>query len=509
MQFRFADHILDVERRELRTGSQQVPLEPQVFDLLLHLLRNRDRVVSKEDLLASVWGGRIVSESTLTSRINAARKAIGDSGEAQRLIRTMPRKGLRFVADVATDHLAEPRTSSAIRDRPSIAVLRFANLSDDREQEYFTDGIVEEVITGLSRIKWLLVISRRSTLANEGGPINITTIGRELGVRYVLEGSVRRAGERVRVTGQLTETETGGHVWAGRFDGTWGDIFTLQDEITMSVIGAVEPSLRKVETERARRKRPESLDAYDLFLRALPFAATAMPENADAALDLLEQAIRLEPDYAVAHGMAAWCHEQRYLRAGLHVETRGAALRHAHAAITAGSDDAMALALGGFVIAVMERDYSIAIGALDAALALSPSSALAYGFSAIVRAWMGDSATAIAHGRLGIRLSPYDPLIYLPYVGLAYAHYFAGAWEEAMQAARGACQANPRFSVPWYLLTGALIRLAKTEEARANALRVLALQPDFTVTNLVSGGITSVDRIADLADALRQAGLPD
>jgi TolB-like protein/tetratricopeptide (TPR) repeat protein len=509
MQFRFSDHILDVERRELRRGGQLVRIEPQVFDLLLHLLRNRDRVVTKDDLLTAVWEGRIVSESTLTSRINAARKAIGDSGVSQRLIRTVPRKGLRFVADVASDDPLEPPTSSLTRDRPSIAVLRFANLSEDPEQGYFAQGIVEELITGLSRIKWLLVISRHSAFAYESGPIDIKTIGRGLGVRYVLEGSVRRAGEKVRVTGQLTETETGRHVWAGRFDGTWGDIFTLQDEMTMSVISAVEPSLRKVETERARRKRPDSLDAYDLFLRALPFAATAMPDNADAALSLLEQAIGLEPDYAVAHGMTAWCHEQRYLRAGLHAANRDAALQHAHAAITLGSDDAMALALGGFVIAAIERDYITAIGALDTALALSPSCALAYGFSAIVRAWMGDSAAAIVHGRLGIRLSPYDPLIYIPYVGLAYAHYFAGEWEDAMQAARRACQANPHFSVPWYLLTGALIRLARTEEARASARRVVAVQPDFTVSDLISGGITSADRIADLADALRQAGLPD
>jgi TolB-like protein len=387
MQFRFGDHVLDVARRELWRGINPVVLEPQVFDLLVYLISNRDRVVTKDDLLESVWGGRVVSESTLTSRINSARKAIGDSGELQRLIRTSPRKGIRFVGDIVDERPMEPLPLIP-GARPSIAVLPFDNLSDDQEQGYFVDGMVEEIITGLSRIKWLFVISRNSTFIYKGQTVDVRTAGRELGVRYVLQGTVRRSGNQVRVTGQLIETESATHVWADRYDGSLGDIFKLQDEMTMSVIGAVEPTLRKAEIERARRKRPDNLDAYDLFLRALPFAATAMPENAERALQLLEEAIRLEPDYAAAHGFIAWCHEQRYLRGGLHAETREAARKHAHMAITAGRDDAMALAMGGFVVAVMERDYLIALDALDRALALSPSSALAFGFSAIVRAWM-------------------------------------------------------------------------------------------------------------------------
>jgi len=186
--------------------------------------------------------------------------------------------------------------TSLSRERASIAVLPFDNLSGDRQQEYFADGIVEEIITGLSRIKWLLVISRSSTFIYKDNNVDVKTVGRELGVRYVLRGSVRRSGIRVRLTGQLAETDTAVQVWADRYDGTFGDLFALQDQMTMSVIGAVEPTLRKAEVERARRKRPESLDAYDLFLRALPLAATAMPEDADKALDLLEKAIRLEPD---------------------------------------------------------------------------------------------------------------------------------------------------------------------------------------------------------------------
>ena len=394
-------------------------------------------------------------------------------------------------------------------DRPSIAVLPFDNLSGDPEQDYFADGIVAEIITGLSRIKWLFVISRNSTFIYKGKPIDVRVVGRELGVRYVLEGSVRRSGNHVRVSGQLIETATASHVWADRYDGTLHDIFALQDEMTMNVIGAVEPTLRRAEIERARRKRPDNLAAYDLYLRALPLASTAMPEDADEALELLQAAIRLEPDYAAAHGFIAWCHEQRYLRGGLHAETRDTARRHAHLAIEAGVDDATALAMGGFVVGILERDYETALEALDRSLALSPSSALAFGFSSVLRAYMGAYATAIEHAKMGIRLSPYDPLIYLPYVGLALAHYFAGNFVEAAGAASRASAVNPRFSVPRYLHTAALVRLGRIDEAKATAKLLLELQPGFTVSGLVSGNITAPERMDLLASALRQVGLPE
>ena len=394
-------------------------------------------------------------------------------------------------------------------ERPSIAVLPFDNLSGDPEQEYFADGIVEEIITGLSRIRWLFVISRSSSFQYKGKRVDAKSVGRDLGVRYILQGSVRRSGNQVRVTGQLSDTETAANVWADRYDGTLDDIFKLQDELTLSVLGAVEPTLRKAEVERVRRKRPDSLDAYDLFLRALPLASTAIAEDADQALEFLEQAIRIEPNYAVVHAFIAWCHEQRYLRAGLKPEARQAALHHARAAIEAGGDDAQALAIGGFVIGVLERDYETALEALDRALALSPSSALAYGFSSIIRSLRGDDAIAIAHAQAGIRLGPYDPLIYLPYVGLSYAEFFSGNFLAAASAASRASAANPRFSVPRYQHTAALIRLGKVEEARAMGKVLLALQPGFTISGLVSGNITSPERMQLLAEALEQAGLPN
>lgn len=509
MLYRFGDYMLDAARRELLHDDQPIAIEPQVFDLLVYLVHNRDRVVTKDDLLGSVWGGRIVSDSTLASRINAARRAIGDTGSTQRFIRTSARKGIRFVAEVVDVRPDKLPSLQLPRDRPSIAVMPFRNLTGDGEHDYFVDGMVEEIVTGLSRLRWLFVISRNSTLIYKGRPIDVRTVGRELGVRYVLEGSVRRSGNHVRLTGQLSETEIGVGVWADRFDGELGELFALQDLLTMRVIGAVEPNLRKVEIERARRKRPENFDAYDLFLRALPFAVTAMPVEAERALCLLEKAILLEPDYAVVHGFIAWCHEQRYLRAGLHAETRKAALRHARAAIEAGGDDAMALAMGGFVIGVVERDYQVALDALDRSIALSPSSALAFGFSSIIRAWRGDDATAIAQATMGIRLSPYDPLIYLPNVGLAFAQLFSENFEEAASAASRAASANPRFSVPRYLHVAALVGMGKQDEAKTVAKVLLELQPSFTISGLVAGNITTPERLTYLAGALREAGLPE
>src|SRR5438309_2073302 len=314
-------------------------------------------------------------------------------------------------------------------DKPSIAVLPFANMSGDPEQEYFADGMVEEIITALSRIRWLFVIARNSTFTYKGRAVDVKQVGRELGVRYVLEGSVRKGGNRVRITAQLIDSTNGAHLWADRFDGLLEEVFELQDRVAISVAGVIEPTLRQSEIERARRKRPESLDAYDFYLRALPDAFAAMPEDANKALALLGKAIELEPDFAAAHAIIAFCHEQRYLRGGMQEETRLAALRHARQAIAAGGDDAVALATAGFVIAVCGRGYETALTAFERSFGPSSSSALALGFSSIVRAWNGDDAIAVEHAERAIRLSPFDPLRYLPYVGLAYAHFAAGRFE--------------------------------------------------------------------------------
>ena len=407
----------------------------------------------------------------------------------------------------------EPRTarpSLPLPDKPSIAVLPFANLSGDPEQDYFADGIVEDIITGLARIKWIFVIARNSSFAYRGRAIDVKQVGRELGVRYVLEGSVRKSSNRVRIAAQLIDTATGAHLWADRYDRALDDIFAVQDELTISVVGIIEPTLRQTEIERARRKRPDSLDAYDLYLRALPFAFTAMPQDADKALTLLEGAIDLEPDYAAAHAIIAWCHEQRYLRGGLHGETKEAALRHARKAIALGGDDAAGLATAAFVVAVVDSDYETATAAFDRSFALSSSSALALGFSSIVRAWKGDDATAVEQAERAIRLSPFDPLMYLPYVGLAYAHFAAGRFDDAAIAAGRASQSNPKFTMPHALHAAALANLGRDEEATAEVGRLRELEPQLTVgTAIRSARYVAPAKNAELGDALRRAGLPE
>ena len=394
--------------------------------------------------------------------------------------------------------------------KPSLAVLPFANLSGDPEQEYFADGMVEEIITALSRIRWLFVIARNSTFTYKGRAIDVKRVGRELGVRYVVEGSVRKGGGRVRIAAQLIDALNGAHLWADRFDGGLEDVFELQDRVAISVAGVIEPTLRQAEIDRARRKRPENLDAYDFYLRALPFAYTSMPDEAEKALAFLEQAIKLEPDLAVGHAMIAWSHEQRYLRGGLLEEEKIAALRHARLAIAAGSDDATALAIAGLVVGFLDpQDYATALDAFGHSLALSPSSALALGFSAVTRAWRGESAIAIQQAEQALRLSPFDPLSNIRHMAIAIAHFVAGRLEESAAAANRAAQAHPGFSPPYWMRAAALANLGRTDDAKIMAQRLLEVQPQFTITWITSAPFANPEILAALGQALRRVGLPE
>ena len=359
--------------------------------------------------------------------------------EVKNIARPVRVYGLRIGRTPAVTALVAP----AIPDRPSIAVLPFHNLSADPEQEYFADGMVEDIITGLSRIRWLFVIARNSSFTYKGRAVDVKRVGRELGVRYVLGGSVRKFGKRVRVTAQLIEVETGVHVWAERYDRSLRDILALQDEITLSTIGGIEPSLKAVEIERVKRKRPENLDAYDFVLRALPHLSAAMPEQARIAAPLLERALALEPGYGLAHGYLAWCLEVLFVRGGLDPEVAAAAVRHAHAAITHGRDDATALGLAGFVIAIVEHDRRAAIEAFEAALALSPSCSIALIFGSTAMGWANEAERALEWGERAVRLSPFDRLIYAAHIGLAVGHFAQDRYEEAVSAARRAIQSNP------------------------------------------------------------------
>jgi adenylate cyclase len=404
---------------------------------------------------------------------------------------------------------AAPRPALSLPDRPSIAVLPFQNMSGDPEQDYFVDGMVEDIITGLSRIKWLFVIARNSTFAYKGRATDVKQVGRELGVRYVLEGSVRKAGDRVRITGQLIDTATGSHVWAERYDRNFDDIFALQDEITLSVVGAIEPSLRLAEIERVKRKRSDSLDAYDLVLQTQHDVYARMPERATKALLLLERALAFDPNYALAHAYAAECYHTLFLRGGLREENRTASIRHAEAAIANGADDASALAFAGFVIGMDKHDHAAAFTTFEAALSVSPSSALTYILGSLILAFSGQAERAIEWADRGLRLSPLDPHRSPAFVSCAFGHFYRGRYEEAAAAGRKAIQFSPGFSVSYVALAAPLVKLGRIEEAKAAAARVLELQPTFRCSrNFAASGCVPA-LAAALTEALVAAGLPD
>jgi TolB-like protein len=541
----FEDFVLDCDRRELRQrDGGEVALQPQVFDLLEYLIRQRERVVTKDNLIAAIWGGRIVSESALTTRINAARIAIGDSGEQQRLIRTLPRKGIRFVGTVqqkqnsadepdraraapvadsdarhqllglkslhsATDRGPDSSSDPAPSDKPSIAVLPFQNLSGDPEQEYFADGMVEEIITGLSRIKWLSVISRNSTFNYKSKPVAIGAVAERLGVRYVLEGSVRKSASRIRIAAQLIDAQTGAYLLAEQYDRVLEDIFVVQDEIAMHVVGAIEPGLRKAELNRVKRRRPDNLNAYDLVLRSLPLVFAQMPKDAAIAIPLLENAVKLQPDYGAAHAFLGWCLHHRFARGGSREDDRVAAIQHARAAIACGSDDATALAVAAQVIARDGHDSTTALKLFDRALELSNSNIFSLSLSASNLAWLGESELAMERAKRAIQLSPFDPFNYRPYYALAIAHFFQQQYEEGVDAARTAINYNPAFSNPRAILVAALWRAGRAAEAKVAKQELLECEPTFTVLGFVrSGGFESAV-FESFADAWREIGLPD
>ena len=405
------------------------------------------------------------------------------------------------------------KSSSALSlpDRPSIAVLPFQNMSGDPEQDYFVDGMVEDITTGLSRIRWLFVTARNSSFIYKGKPIDVRQAGRELGVRYLLEGSVRKAGSRLRITAQLIEAETGAHVWADRYDGAVEDVFDLQDKLTQNIVGILEPNLRRAEIERAQRKRPESLDAYDLHLRAMPHMESVMPEDAAVCVGYLEQALKLDPNYAIAHAYMAAALEAEFLRGDHEPAKATAAVRHARAALTFGGDDPTALAVASLVILHLGHDFEAASGAIARAIALNPSSAAAHFFGAHIHAHSGDVATAVDLASRALRLSPFNSMSHLALQALGTVRMREGRFDEAASQYSKAVQANPQFSVSYALYTAALAQAGRTEEAKAVAGRLLALQPNFTITSFLAHvlSIMREELIQALSSGLRTAGLPE
>jgi TolB-like protein len=524
VRFLFGGFTLDVDRRELTRAGEPISLGPQVFDLLAYLVQNRERVVSKDDLLEVVWRGRIVSESTLTSHINAVRKAIGDSGEEQRLIRTIARKGFRFVGDVRKgktpdgDVSAESASASAsapalaLPDKPSIAVLPFQNLSGDPEQEYFADGMVEDITAALSRLRWLFVIARNSSFTYKGRAVDVREVGRDLGVRYVLEGSVRKALNQVRITGQLIDAATGAHLWADRFDGTLENIFDLQDQVAASVVGTIAPRLEQAEIERATRKPTESLDAYDHFLRGLASFHRRDSEGISEALRLFCKAIESDPNFSSAYGMAGWCYAWRKINGWMtdrEQETAEGA-RLASRALELGKDDAVALARGGHALAHLAGDVDGGIGFLNRALLLNPNLAAAWYLSGFLRVFNGEPDAAIGHFSHAMRLSPLDPEMLRMQAGMAMAHLFADRFDVASAWAEKAIRDLPTFLAAVAVLAASHALAGRTEEGRRAMQHLRKLDPELRISNLKDWiPIQRTGDFAKWADGLRKAGLPE
>jgi TolB-like protein/cytochrome c-type biogenesis protein CcmH/NrfG len=496
MQFAFSNQTLDTDRRELCRGSDRIAVEPQVFDLLVYLLENRDRVVSKDDLIAAIWDGRIVSESTMTSRINAARKAIGDSGRDQKLIRTISRKGFRFVGTLLSQQAGDepPQQAGAAADqangashvlspldRPAVAVLPFTNMSGEPEQEYFSEGISEDIITALSKLRWFYVIARNSSFSYRGKAVHVKQIGDELGVGYVVEGSVRKEGDRVRITAQLIDVSTGVHIWSEHYDRSLADVFAVQDEITQAIVAAIEPQLYAAENFRAQRKAPDSMDAWDLVMRAMSHYWRVTRQDNMVAQALLEKAISIDPHYGQALGLLAASHLFSAHMGWSDMATALPIGEHAAlAAIRADSEDPWAhYALGS--VYLFTRCFDDSLAEFELALRLNPSFSPARGYYGVVLTYCGRWEEGDLAARQALRLSPRDPFAAVYCGVVAYSQFVGGNYDEAIRMSREALRQRGDFVGAHRVLTASAAMAGLNQVAETALQELRRAQPNISL----------------------------
>jgi adenylate cyclase len=481
-----------------------------------------DVVVEGEDLLGDSVnvaarlegiaepGGICISDTAYQQVRDKVDARFQDAGEQQLKNISRPVRVYR----VRPSEAASSRPALPLPDKPSIAVLPFKNMSGDPEQEYFADGIVEEIITALSRFRQLFVIARNSSFTYKGRAVDEKQVGRELGVRYVLEGSVRRSGDRVRVTGQLIDAVTGAHLWADRFDGALEDIFDLQDRVTTSVVGAIAPKLEQAEIDRAKRKPPENLDAYDYYLRGMASHYQSWSKDAiNEALRLYYKAIELDPDFASAYGAAARCYIERRSSNWMtdRVKETAETERLARRAVELGRDDAQALSGGGFALAQFGHDLDAGAAFIDRALVLNPNLAAAWYYSGFVRVWLGEPDAAIDHIARAMRLSPLDPIMRSFRNATAHAHFCAARYDQASSWAEMVLQENPNSFPSLRIATASNALAGRTTEASKMCARLRQVDPALRISNLKDrvGPYRRSEDIARLMDGLRKAGVPE
>jgi TolB-like protein len=520
VQFLFADHVLDTDRRELRRGGEGLAVEPQVFDLLVYLVGNRDRVVSKDDLIGAVWGGRVVSDSTLTSRINAARKATGDSGEQQKLIRTVARKGLRFVGAVreqqprgkvvpqGDDAREAVRPALPLPDRPAIAVLPFANMTGDPAQEYFADGVSEDIITALSKLRWFFVIARNSSFIYKDKAVHLKQVAEELGVGYVVEGSVRKGGDRIRITVQLNDVSTGSHIWAERYDRSLADVFAVQDEITEAIVAAIEPQLYAAENFRAKRKAPDSMDAWDLVMRALSHYWRVTRQDNMVAQALLEKATAIDPNYGQALGVLAASHMFCAHMGWENIaEAAPIAERAALTAVNADSEDPWGHNALGHVH-LFKRRFDDSLAEFELALRLNPNFSLAQGYYGLALSYCGRWREGDLAVRRALRLSPRDPFSAI-YCGIAsYAQFVGRNYAEAIRLAREGIRQRGDFVGAHRVLTAAAGMAGERDLAKDALQELRRAQPGISLAWITEQMPIRLDAEREhYLDGFRRAGL--
>jgi TolB-like protein/tetratricopeptide (TPR) repeat protein len=458
-------------------------------------------------------GGICISGEAYGQVQRKLRLEFTDIGDQQLKNIAQPVRVYRVAAQTMGASAISQRPALTLPDKPSIAVLPFNNMSGDPEQDYFADGVVEEIITGLSRIRWLFVIARNSSFIYKGRAVDVKQVGRELGVRYVLGGSIRKAGNRIRVTGQLIDASVGTHLWADRFDGSLDDVFALQDQVTENVVGAILPKLEQAEIERARRKPTESLDAYDLFLRGMASFHKLTRKDIDDALRLWLRAIELDQEFASAYAMASMCYTRRKMQ-GWTVDREQQiteATRLAREAVKYGKGDALALSFAGYTLAFVAGELTDGAGYIDQALSLNPNLAAARYFGGWVKIWLGEPDLAIELIMQAMRLSPVDPLMSMMLHSAAHAHFFAGRYEEGVAKANMSLREHPENPAALRIAAASNALAGRMEEAASMMVRLRRLDPSLRVSNLryILGPYRHQEHLAMYEDGLRRAGLPE